>query len=123
MVRPNIKMQRDTLILRDIPTSTPVEEVETIFNHPVRVLSWSFQCMGFALTPWRTQGCAKVLSIRPDYGDTWFVTFEDEAKCMDTATALIGHTFKGKVSWRPARDFAPDVRSSPPSQTNPFGAG
>jgi hypothetical protein len=34
-VRPNVKMQRDTLILRDIAATTPLEEVKGIFDHPV----------------------------------------------------------------------------------------
>ena len=35
------------------------------------------------------------MTIRPDFGDNWFVTFENEEQCVDTATALIGLTFQG----------------------------
>jgi hypothetical protein len=73
MVRPNLKMERNTLILRDIPSSTPLEEVKAIFDDK----------------------CGKVVNIRSDVGDTWFVTFETQDQCMDTCLHLSNKTFKG----------------------------
>jgi hypothetical protein len=74
MVRPTLKMERKTLLLRDIPSSTPVEEVRAIFD----------------------KNCGKVVGIRGDIGDTWYVSFETEEECVDTAMQLVGKTFQGK---------------------------
>lgn len=74
LVRPNIKIERNTLILRDISASIPVEDVSKIFEH---------------------QGCAPVVKLRPDINDTWFVTFENEEKCQETALILSGLMFQG----------------------------
>jgi len=75
MVGPNLKVERTTLILRDIPSTTKKEDIRKIFED-------SF--------------CGKVKSIRPDVGDTWFVTFENQDACTATAMYLVGKKFKGK---------------------------
>lgn len=38
----------------------------------------------------------QVVSIRPDVGDTWFVTLDDETDAMKTLEFLRSQTFKGK---------------------------
>jgi len=63
-VTPNFKIQRNTIILRDIPSSTKVEEVQSIFQGA---------------------NCPVVTGIRPDIEDCWFVTFNSEE---DALTAL-----------------------------------
>lgn len=50
-IKANIKSAgRSTIILREISSDAPVEEVKEIFNF---------------------DGCAQVVSIRSDVGDTW----------------------------------------------------
>jgi len=75
MVGPNLKIERTTLILRDIPSSTHPDDIKKIFDDP---------------------NCGKVESIRPDVSDTWFVSFKDQEACTSTAMYLVGKKFKGK---------------------------
>jgi la-related protein 4 len=42
---------RSTIILRDVPSDSPEEEVKEIFNYP---------------------GCKRIVSIRSEIGDTWY---------------------------------------------------
>ena len=53
--------KRHTLIIRDIPTSTPEAEVIAIFNHP---------------------GAPQVVSVRSEVGNNWFCEFQDEESTM-----------------------------------------
>ncbi|POM65220.1 hypothetical protein PHPALM_19100 [Phytophthora palmivora] len=71
-IKPNIKSERTTIILREIPSSTKPEEVEAIF-----------------------EGCGKVASVRSDVGDTWFVTMNSESEAVSTLLALRSKTFNG----------------------------
>lgn len=77
MVRPNIKMERTTLILRGIPVSTPKEEIMTLFED--------------------SENCGKVVSLKPDVDDNWFVSFESEDDCVKTKLFLTGKKFQGKL--------------------------
>ena len=60
-IRPNMTNKRHTLIIRDIPTSTPEAEVVAIFNQP---------------------GAPRVVSVRSEVGNNWFCDFEDEESTM-----------------------------------------
>ncbi|KAG6623172.1 La-related protein 4 [Phytophthora cinnamomi] len=71
-IKPNIKSERTTIILREIPSSTKPEEVQAIFD-----------------------GCGDVASVRSDVGDTWFVTMNTEAEAVSTLLALRSKTFNG----------------------------
>ncbi|CAI5747237.1 unnamed protein product [Peronospora destructor] len=71
-VKPNIKSERTTIILREIPSSTKPEEVEAIF-----------------------EGCGKVMNVRSDVGDTWFVTMTSESEAVNTLLALRSKTLNG----------------------------
>ncbi|KUF97983.1 Ammonium Transporter (Amt) Family [Phytophthora nicotianae] len=71
-IKPNIKSERTTIILREIPSSTKPEEVGAIF-----------------------EGCGKVASVRSDVGDTWFVTMNSESEAVSTLLALRSKTFNG----------------------------
>jgi la-related protein 4 len=73
MVKPNFKIQRNTLILRDIPSSTKVEEVQAIFQG---------------------EGCPATTGIRPDIGDCWFVTFTSEEDALKALDFVRGRTFQ-----------------------------
>ena len=74
-VRPNFKMERTTLILRNISQTTPVSEINDIFTGPDMV---------------------KPESIKADIADTWFVHFKTEDDCTNVAMALLGKTFQDK---------------------------
>ncbi|CAM9315072.1 unnamed protein product, partial [Choristocarpus tenellus] len=74
-IKPNIKQERSTIILREIPSNTPQEKVREIFTG---------------------EGVAPIKAIRSDVGDTWFVTMDSEDNAMSTILALRGKTFDGK---------------------------
>eukprot|EP00743_Colponemidia_sp_Colp-15_P000857 GILK01000946.1.p1 GENE.GILK01000946.1~~GILK01000946.1.p1 ORF type:complete len:536 (+),score=74.75 GILK01000946.1:208-1815(+) len=111
MVKPNIKVERNTLILREIPASTKEEEVRSIFaSHDAG---------------------NKIIKIHPDVADTWFITFESEDVCLDVALWLRSQQFQGKPirsavkSESLLRSFFPLPGSQPaqphdPSQPNPY---
>ncbi|TDH65022.1 hypothetical protein CCR75_008424 [Bremia lactucae] len=71
-IKPNIKSERTTIILREIPSSTELQKVEAIF-----------------------EGCGKAISVRSDVGDTWFVTMKSESEAVSTLLALRSKTFNG----------------------------
>ena len=75
-LRPLIKSERNTIILRDIASVTPPERVREIFSIP---------------------DGKTVKSIRSDVGDTWFVTMESEADAVSTMLAIRNQhiTFNG----------------------------
>jgi hypothetical protein len=60
-IRPNMTNKRHTLIIRDIPTSTPEADVIAIFSQP---------------------GAPRVISVRSEVGNNWFCEFEDEDSTM-----------------------------------------
>ncbi|OQR94367.1 hypothetical protein ACHHYP_01407 [Achlya hypogyna] len=69
-IKPNVKSERNTIILREIPSATEPAEVEAIFA-----------------------GCGAVTSVRSDVGDTWFVTLASEEEAVNTLLALRNKTF------------------------------
>lgn len=91
---------RSTIILREISSDAPEEEVREIFNY---------------------EGCKPIVSMRSDIGDTWFVVFESEDDAKDTLLdlRLKKRTFrdqsvKGRVkSETIARSFYP-LQPPPP---------
>eukprot|EP00301_Raphidiophrys_heterophryoidea_P004812 c12066_g1_i1.p1 GENE.c12066_g1_i1~~c12066_g1_i1.p1 ORF type:complete len:494 (-),score=83.47 c12066_g1_i1:323-1804(-) len=74
MIKPNFKLERKTLILRDIPSDTDQKEVEEIFLH---------------LT-----GDNKPTEIKSEVGNNWFVTFATEEKCVSAHLSLMGKKFR-----------------------------
>ncbi|CAN0075082.1 unnamed protein product, partial [Phaeothamnion confervicola] len=74
-IKPTIRSERNTIILREIPSNTPVETVREIFTG---------------------EGMAPVKQLRSDVGDTWFVYMETEREAMATILALRDKTFDGK---------------------------
>ncbi|CAK4961461.1 unnamed protein product [Aphanomyces euteiches] len=69
-IKPNIKSERNTIILREIPSATEPKVVEAIFD-----------------------GCGTVTSVRSDVGDTWFVTMASEEVAVNTLLALRSKSF------------------------------
>ena len=77
MVKPISRAERNVLILRDMPSSLSNDAVGAIFA---------------------VDGCpGEVRSVRSEVGDCWFVQFETEDQCMDTALWLTGQQFQGKA--------------------------
>jgi len=66
-IKSSIKSGRSTIILREIPSDTPEDEVRAIFD--------------FA-------GAKPVVSLKSEIGDTWFVTMESEEDAKDTLLGL-----------------------------------
>lgn len=68
---------RSTIILREIPSDAPIDEVKEIFNF---------------------EGCKQISSIRSEIGDSWFVSMESEEFAKDTLLdlRLKKRTFRGQ---------------------------
>lgn len=66
-IKSSIKSGRSTIILREIPSETPEDEVRAIFDFP---------------------GSKPVVSLKSEIGDTWFVTMESEEDAKDTLLGL-----------------------------------
>jgi hypothetical protein len=68
---------RSTIILRDIPSETPEEEVRAVFAF---------------------EGCKPIVSVRKDIENTWFVIMESEEDAKDTVLdiKLKKRTFRGE---------------------------
>ena len=75
-VRPNFTNQRNTIILREIPSTTPVEDVKSLFA--------------------RNAGLVQPHTVRSDIGDHWFVQFDKDADCSAAFTFLRSQTFLDK---------------------------
>jgi len=68
-------LERNILILRDIPDNTMKEEIMTIFNN---------------------EHCSHPTEVHSDIGNHWFCRFQTEEECLATAQYLNLHgTFKG----------------------------
>eukprot|EP00639_Heterosigma_akashiwo_P038020 CAMPEP_0194709712 /NCGR_PEP_ID=MMETSP0296-20130528/2457_1 /TAXON_ID=39354 /ORGANISM="Heterosigma akashiwo, Strain CCMP2393" /LENGTH=448 /DNA_ID=CAMNT_0039607127 /DNA_START=368 /DNA_END=1714 /DNA_ORIENTATION=+ len=74
-IKPNFKTERNTIILREIPSNTPEEKVREIFTG---------------------EGMAPITNIRSDVGDTWFVTLGSEAAAVAACLALRERAFEGR---------------------------
>lgn len=68
-IKPNIKSERTTIILREIPSDTNTDDVRALFSDTT------------------------VVSIRSDVGDTWFVTLSSEAEAVTTVLHLRNKSF------------------------------
>lgn len=78
-IKANIKSNtRSTIILREIPSDAPREEVEEIFKY---------------------DGSKQIKEIRSEIGDTWFITMETEEAAKDTLLDLRikKRTFRGQA--------------------------
>ncbi|KAJ1628962.1 hypothetical protein T492DRAFT_134326 [Pavlovales sp. CCMP2436] len=75
MVKPNIKVSRNTLVLREISADTTAAEITAVFDG---------------------EGCPKPESVKSDINDTWFVAFDTEEDCMEAHMSIRNRTLKGK---------------------------
>eukprot|EP01133_Synstelium_polycarpum_P016750 gene16750-19916_t len=74
MIRPAFKLQRNIVILRDIPSDTAHEEIRKIF----------------------TTAEAAITNIRSDIGNTWFITFDTEENALSAHDAIQNAVFNEK---------------------------
>lgn len=75
-LRPNFKNERTTIILRDIPSATPVEEVKALFM--------------------RKPELVQPTTVRSDIGDHWFIQFDKEDDCVASFMWLQSQKFLDK---------------------------
>jgi hypothetical protein len=73
-VKPSFKLQRNTIIIRDVAPDTPQEDLKNIFDNLKD----------------------KITSIHSDVGNTWFITFADEDTTTDAFLLSRGKQFQGK---------------------------
>lgn len=78
-VRLNTKAEQNTLILRDIPTDAPPNDVAAIFS---------------SATSQDGSACPIPISVRPDMNNTWFVTFPSEAVARIALQAISGCVYE-----------------------------
>ncbi|KAG5186865.1 hypothetical protein JKP88DRAFT_198114 [Tribonema minus] len=81
-IRPNLKAERHTIILREIPSDTPPAKASC--------------CCTCVRELFAGEGMAPIRGVRSDVGATWFVTCASEADAMATILALRSRTFEGK---------------------------
>ena len=106
-IKSNVKMGRYTIILRDIPSDAPEEEVREIFNY---------------------ENCRPITSIRSEMGNNWFITMETEEDAKDTLLDLRikkrlfrGEAVKGRLkSESIVKSFYPYQPALPPVPIVPF---
>jgi hypothetical protein len=103
-IKANVKSGgRSTIILRDIPSDAPEDEVREIFSY---------------------DGSKSIVSIRSEIGDSWFIVMESEEDAKDTLIDLRlkkrmfrGQSVKGRMKTETI------VRSFYPVQTAPVAFG
>jgi len=98
LVRPIVKAQRSTLILRDIKPDVPVADVEAIFKTPGCAPFKRLVSPHPVLTPTLSSHLNVVTfscSIKPDIGNTWFVAFENEDEALKTLEVIKHQSFNG----------------------------
>ena len=85
-VRPWVKPEANTLILRDMSSEIPQEQIEAIFNPN------SEENKGNA----EMKNCPPVASLRADDLNCWFITFLSEVDCKTALMCLRNVQFEGK---------------------------
>ena len=75
-VRPNFTNQRNTIILREIPSNTSVDEVKALFSKNFELVQPS--------------------TVRRDIGDHWFIRFDTGDDCLKAFMWLDSQKFKDK---------------------------
>lgn len=103
LVRPNWvssvrKSERNTIVIRDIPSNLPVEQVMSFFP-----------------------GKAPA-NVRSEIGNNWFVTFDNEESCIEAAKGLLEQTHEGnslKFRVTSASEIFRDGQGSEPSSPGP----
>ena len=74
MVKPDITLERNTIILRDLSSDIPKDDVVALFE----------------------EYNAKVSNVRSDINDVWFVQMESEDEARTVLLKMMGKQFKGK---------------------------
>ncbi|KAK8792815.1 hypothetical protein WA158_004979 [Blastocystis sp. Blastoise] len=74
MIKPNIKLERKTIILRDIASDVPKEEIEELFK-----------------------GLGTIESLKSDVGNTWFLTMDSEDTAVNALLELKNRKFRDQA--------------------------
>lgn len=74
LVKPNFSLERNTIILRDIASDIPADDIKALF----------------------AEVGATAVSVRSDVNDVWFVRLENEEAAKTALLGLLGKEFKGK---------------------------
>ncbi|KAK8808669.1 hypothetical protein WA588_004315, partial [Blastocystis sp. NMH] len=72
MIRPNVSVERKTIILRDVPEGTTEEEIRTLFA-----------------------GLGAIESVKPSIASNWFVVMDSEPTAVSALKSLQSKEFKG----------------------------
>eukprot|EP01118_Nematostelium_gracile_P018446 TRINITY_DN8189_c0_g1_i1.p1 TRINITY_DN8189_c0_g1~~TRINITY_DN8189_c0_g1_i1.p1 ORF type:complete len:465 (-),score=138.40 TRINITY_DN8189_c0_g1_i1:4-1398(-) len=80
LVRPAVNNIRDSLILRDIPTTANPEEVQAIFKDAKDSKGQPIE----------------MKTLNPDQGDCWYATFGSDTMALEALEYLKDKTFEGK---------------------------
>ena len=76
MIRPqNFSVKRSTIKLRDIPSTTPEQDISRLFD---------------------SDKFAKPKSIKSDIGGTWFITFDQESDALAALDFIRSQKFNDK---------------------------
>ena len=86
-VRPLVRPEQTTLILRDIPSDTPVDIIRDIFQKASQPSTHS------SAGPL----CPPTTNVRADMNDTWFVSFATEAEARQALESIRTVKFNGKT--------------------------
>lgn len=73
MLRPNVKVERKTIIIRDLPADADEKEVRNVFAE---------------------SGDGSPVDIRSEFGGNWFVTFSSEEHCVAAHNSLDSKKFR-----------------------------
>ena len=110
LVKPNFKIQRNTIILRDIAADIPETvcfarrqsdaSAPTVLVNHAQPRGDRRPRTGGTAAPQEVRAifdggdCAAIKNIRADIGDTWFVSFESEADAINTLFVIRERTFR-----------------------------
>ena len=101
-VKLHVKLEQNTIILRNIPQNTDDQKIKDIFES--------------------AENCPVLTGVRSDIGDTWFVTFETEDDAKAALLAIGSSKFEGQpIKGRLKTESIAKAFLSSPSYRSPGG--
>lgn len=76
-LRPNVKVERKTIIIRDLPADADEKDVRNIFSD--------------------LSGDSAPVELRSEFGGNWFITFGSEECCVAAHNSLVSKKFRDQV--------------------------
>eukprot|EP00005_Dracoamoeba_jomungandri_P006399 CAMPEP_0174262298 /NCGR_PEP_ID=MMETSP0439-20130205/12892_1 /TAXON_ID=0 /ORGANISM="Stereomyxa ramosa, Strain Chinc5" /LENGTH=436 /DNA_ID=CAMNT_0015346989 /DNA_START=184 /DNA_END=1494 /DNA_ORIENTATION=- len=74
LIKPNFKLSRNTVILREIPPSVDLQQIKSVFN---------------------SDDCAEPVTIRPEIANCWYLTFHTEEDALKALEYVRTQTLNG----------------------------